>query len=256
MITINLEGKKAVILGVANHQSIAWHIAQTLNRAGASIALGYQERAEASVEELVKSLNNSVAFRCDVTKDEEMDGFFQQCADKLGAVDFLIHSIAFAKKNHLDGKSYLVDKKGFQIAHEVSAYSLIELTRRALPIMNDNGGIIAISYYGAQKVVEHYNVMGVAKAALESAARYLAADVGERGIRVNVISAGPIKTLAASGIKNFEQMWNAAKEKSPLKRAIDADDVAYLALFLCSDLSKNITGQTLYVDAGYSVMGV
>lgn len=256
MGNFNLEGKKAIVFGVANDQSIAWHIAKKLNDAGVRIAVGYQERAEQFVKPLLGMLNNPLAEKCDVVDDVLLTEFFNKVEKEFGKVDFLVHSIAFAKKEHLQGKFYEVSRRGYQVAQEVSSFSLAELTRRAIPIMNDNGSIIAMTYYGSVKVTPNYNVMGVAKAALEACVRYLASDVGEKGIRVNAISAGPIKTLAASGIAGFDTMLDHAKEKAPLKRNIDADDVANLALFLCSDMSKNITGQVVYVDAGYSIMGV
>ena len=252
----NLEGKKAVVFGVANDQSIAWHIAKTLNDNGVRIALGYQERAEQLVKPLLSMLNNPLAEKCDVVDDALLTDFFHKVEKEFGKVDFLIHSIAFAKKDHLQGKFYDVDRRGYQVAQEVSSYSLTELTRRVIPMMNENGSIIAMTFYGSSKVFPNYNIMGVAKAALESSVRYLANDTGEKGIRVNAISAGPIKTLAASGIGDFDNMLEHAKQKTPLKRNIDADDVANLAVFLCSDMSKNITGQVIYVDAGYSIMGI
>jgi len=256
MGNFNLEGKKAIVLGVANDQSIAWHIAKKLNDSGVRIALGYQERAEQLVKPLLSMLNNPLAEKCDVVDDVLLTEFFEKVKHEFGQVDFLIHSIAFAKKEHLQGKFYDVDRRGYQVAQEVSSYSLVELSRRAAPIMNENGSIITMTYYGSEKVTPNYNIMGVAKAALEACTRYLANDFGEKGIRVNAISAGPVKTLAASGIAGFDTMLQHAQEKSPLKRNIDANDVANLALFLCSDMSKNITGQVIYVDAGYSIMGI
>jgi enoyl-[acyl-carrier protein] reductase I len=256
MGNFNLEGKTALVFGVANDQSIAWHIAKKLNDAGCRIALGYQERAEQLVKPLLGMLKNPFAEKCDVVDDALLTEFFGKVEKEFGKIDFLVHSIAFAKKEHLQGKFYSVDRRGYQVAQEVSAYSLAELTRRTLPLMNDNGSIIAMTFDGSLKVYPNYNVMGVAKAALESSVRYIASDVGEKGIRVNAISAGPIKTLAASGISDFDKMLEHAKGKAPLKRNIDADDVANTALFLCSDLSKNITGQVIYVDAGYSIMGI
>lgn len=256
MGNFNLKGKKAVVFGVANDASIAWHIAKALNDNGVRIALAYQERAEQLVKPLLKMLDNPLAEKCDVVDDVLLTEFFNKVEKEFGKVDFLIHSIAFAKKDHLQGNFYDVDRRGYQVAQEVSSYSLAELTRRCAPMMNDNGSVIAMTYYGSEKVVPNYNVMGVAKAALEASARYIANDLGSRGIRVNAISAGPIKTLAASGIGDFDKMLTHAKEKSPLKRNIDADDVANMALFLCSDMSKNITGQVIHVDAGFSIMGV
>ena len=255
-VAINLEGKKAIVFGIANDKSIAWHIAKRLNDAGCRIAAGYQERVESLFMPLMKELNNPVYAKCDVVDDAQMDSFFKKIQEDFGEFDFLIHSIAFAKKEHLQGKFMDVDKRGYQVAHEVSAYSLIELTRRAMPMLKKNGSIIAMTYLGSEKAVPGYNIMGVAKAALESCVRYLAYDLGEQKIRVNAISAGPIATLAASGIANFPEMLLNYVAKAPLKRNITADEVADCALFLCSDLSKAITGQVIFVDAGYSVMGI
>ena len=256
MRNFNLKGKKAIVFGVANDQSIAWYIAKALNDSGVRIALAYQERVEQLVKPLLRMLDNPIAEKCDVVDDALLDSFFKKVEQEFGNVDFLVHSIAFAKKEHLQGKFYDANRRGYQVAQEVSSYSLAELTRRSLPMMKHDGSIIAMTFDGSSRVYPNYNIMGAAKAALESSVRYLANDVGEKGIRVNAISAGPIKTLAASGISDFDSMLKRSREKAPLKRNIDADDVANLALFLCSDMSKNITGQVIYVDAGYSIMGI
>lgn len=256
MVNFNLQGKKAIVFGIANDQSIAWHIAKVLNDNGVRLAVAYQERVESLVKPLLKLLNNPLAIPCDVVEDSLLDSFFEKVKQEFGKIDFLIHSIAFAKKEHLQGKYFDVDRRGYQVAQEVSAYSLAELTRRAYPIMSGNGSIIAMTHIGSEKVFPNYNVMGVCKAALEASVRYLAQDVGEKGIRVNAISSGPIKTLAASGITGFEKMLEQHVKIAPLKRLNTPDDVANLALFLCSDLSRNITGQVIFVDAGYSVMGI
>ena len=255
-VTIDLKGKKAIIFGIANDKSIAWHIAKRLNDAGCRIAAAYQERVEQLFMPLMKELNNPIYEKCDVVSDELLDSFFKKVKEEFGEVDFLIHSIAFAKKEHLQGKFMNVDRRGYQVAHEVSAYSLAELTRRTLPMMKKGGSIIAMTYLGSERAVPGYNIMGVAKAALESSVRYLSYDLGEQNIRVNAISAGPIATLAASGIANFSDMLLNYVSKAPLKRNITADEVADCALFLCSDLSKAITGQIIFVDAGYNVMGI
>jgi len=252
-ITIDLKGKKAIVFGIANDKSIAWHIAKRLDEAGCRIAASYQERTEQWSVPLFKELHNPIYAKCDVVSDELLDSFFKKVQEEFGEVDFLIHSIAFAKREHLQGKFMDVDRRGYQVAHEVSAYSLAELTRRTLPMMRNNGSIIAMTYLGSEKAVPGYNIMGVAKAALESSVRY---DLGDRQIRVNAISAGPIATLAASGISNFSEMLLNYVAKAPLKRNITADEVADCALFLCSNLSKAITGQVIYVDAGYSIMGI
>ncbi len=255
-ITIDLKEKKAIVFGIANDKSIAWHIAKRLNDAGCRIAAAYQERVEPLFMPLMKELNNPIYAKCDVVSDELLDSFFKKVKDEFGEVDFLIHSIAFAKREHLQGKFMNVDRRGYQVAHEVSSYSLTELSRRTSPMMKDGGSIIAMTYIGSEKATPGYNIMGVAKAALESSVRYLSFDFGERKIRVNAISAGPIATLAASGIASFGEMLLNYVTKSPLKRNITADEVADCALFLCSDLSKAITGQTIYVDAGYNISGL
>ena len=255
-VTIDLKGKKAIVFGIANDKSIAWHIAKKLDEAGCRIGASYQERTEQWSVPLFKELHNPVYAQCDVVSDELLDTFFKKMKDELGEVDFLIHSIAFAKREHLQGKFMNVDRRGYQVAHEVSAYSLAELSRRVAPMMRNNGAIIAMTYLGSEKAVPGYNIMGVAKAALESSVRYLACDLGDRQIRVNAISAGPIATLAASGIANFGEMLMNYIAKAPLKRNITADEVADCALFLCSDLSKAITGQVIFVDAGYNIMGI
>lgn len=252
-VAIDLRGRNAIVFGIANDRSIAWHIAKRLDEAGCRIAAAYQERNESLFLPLMKKLHNPVYAKCDVVSDELLDSFFGKVREEFGEVDFLVHSIAFAKKEHLQGKYMNIDKRGFQVALEVSAYSLTELARRTTPMMKDKGSIIAMTYLGGERAVPGYNVMGVAKAALESSVRYLACDLGERQIRVNAISAGPIATLAASGIANFGEMLHNSAARAPLKRNITADEVADCALFLCSDLSKAITGQVIYVDAGYSV---
>jgi enoyl-[acyl-carrier protein] reductase I len=255
-VKIDLTGKKAIVFGIADSRSIAWHIAKRLNDAGCRIAAAYQERAEQLVLPLMKGLNNPIYDECDVTSDELLDSFFKKVKDEFGEVDFVIHSIAFAKKEHLQGKYMNIDRKGYQAAHDVSSYSFTELARRAVSLMKNGGSIITITYLGSEKVIPGYNVMGTAKAALESSVRYLAHDLGEKNIRVNAISAGPIATLAASGISGFKEMLLNYAAKAPLKRNIIADEVADCALFLCSDLSKAITGQVIYVDAGYNIMGI
>jgi enoyl-[acyl-carrier protein] reductase I len=254
-VAIDLKGRNAIVFGIANDKSIAWHIAKRLDDAGCRIAAAYQERVEPSFMPLMKELHNPIYARCDVVSDELLDAFFNKVREEFGQVDFLIHSIAFAKKEYLHGKYMNIDRRGYQVALEVSAYSLAELAKRTAPMMRDDGSIIAMTYLGSERAVSGYNIMGVAKAALESSVRYLACDLGERQIRVNAISAGPIATLAASGVANFEQMLLDSVAKAPLKRNITASEVADCALFLCSDLSKAITGQVIYVDAGCGITG-
>jgi enoyl-[acyl-carrier protein] reductase I len=254
-ITINLKGKNAVVFGIANDKSIAWHIAKRLNDAGCRIFAAYQDRVEQWVLPLMKELNNPVCMKCDVVDDVQLEAFFAKVKEEFDNVDFLIHSIAFAKKEHLQGMYMGVDRRGYQVAHEVSSYSLAEITKRTAPLMKKGGSIIAMTYLGGVRVTPGYNIMGVAKAALEMSVRYIASDLGEQKIRVNAISAGPIPTLAASGVTGFAEMLLNYAAKAPLKRNVTADEVADCALFLCSDLSTGITGQVVYVDAGYNVMG-
>jgi len=255
-IKIELSGKKAVVFGIANDKSIAWHIAKRLDEAGCRLACAYQERVEQLFLPLMKYLNNPIYAKCDVVDDELLNSFFALVKNEFTDVDFLIHSIAFAKREHLRGRYIDVDRRGYQVAHEVSSYSLAELLKRTFPLMKNGGSVVAMTYMGSEKVTPGYNIMGVAKAALESSIRYAANDLGEQKIRVNGISAGPIPTLAASGITGFGEMLLNHLNKAPLKRNITAEEVADCALFLCSDLSKAITGQIIYVDAGYSVMGI
>jgi len=255
-ISINLEGKKAIVFGIANDKSIAWHIAKRLDEAGCRIFAAYQERVEPLFLPLMQQLNNPLFMKCDVVDDAQLDAFFSKVKEEFGEVDFLIHSIAFAKREHLRGRYMDVDRRGYQVAHEVSSYSLAELAKRTAPIMRNGGSIIAMTYLGSERAVPGYNIMGVAKAALESSVRYMAFDLGDKKIRVNAISAGPIATLAASGISGFGEMLLNYVAKTPLKRNITADEVADCALFLCSDLSRAITGQTIYVDAGYNISGL
>lgn len=255
-VQIDLSGKRALVFGIANDQSIAWNIAKRLSDGGCRIASGYQERVEPWVLPLMKQLDNPFYDKCDVVDDSQLDSFFTKLKEGFGNFDFLIHSIAFAKREHLQGRLIDVNRRGYQVAHEVSAYSLAELLRRSEPLMNNNGSVVAMTYLGSERVVPNYNIMGVAKAALEAAIRYAANDLGEKNIRVNGISAGPIPTLAASGISGFMEMLVNHAAKSPFKRNITADEVADCALFLCSNLSKAITGQIIFVDAGYNIMGI
>lgn len=254
--TLDLTGKKAVVFGVATDASIGWHIAKALNDNGCQVALGYQDRVEQYVLELAKHLKNPVLAKCDMMDDFLIERFFETIEKEFGTFDILVHSVAFAKKDFLQGKYYEVDRKGYNTAMEVSAFSLGNIVKACNRLLNPGASVMSMTYLGSVLAVQNYNVMGVCKAALESITRYLAMDLGEKGIRVNAISAGPIKTLAASGITGFDTILGHAEKKALLKRNIDADDVANLALFLASDLSKNITGQVLYVDAGYSANGL
>jgi len=253
---ISLEGRTAVVFGVANKRSIAWSIAQGLHEAGAKLAVTYQnERLEREAKDLILGLPGAEAFMCDVCNDVEIDRLFGQFKERYGKLHVLVHSIAFAPGNDLNGDFVNTSREGFRIAHDVSVYSLIALARGAAPLMQDGGSIVTMTYYGAEKVVPHYNVMGVAKAALECTVRYLAHDLGKRKIRVNAISAGPIKTLAARGISGFGDMQKVHAERAPLQRNVDVNEVGATGVFLASDASSGITGEVIYVDCGYNIMG-
>jgi enoyl-[acyl-carrier protein] reductase I len=252
-----LDGRVAVVFGLANKRSIAWAIAQGLHAAGAQLAITYQnERLEMEAKDLILSLPGAEAFMCDVSKDEEIERVFRQLQERYGKLHILVHSIGFAPPAELKGDFVATSREGFRIAHDVSVYSLIALARGAAPLMQDGGSIITLTYYGAEKVVPHYNVMGVAKAALECTVRYLAFDLGKNNIRVNAISAGPIKTLAARGISDFSDMLKTHADRAPLKRNVDANEVGATGVFLASDASSAVTGEILYVDCGYNIMGL
>jgi enoyl-[acyl-carrier protein] reductase I len=253
---LSLEGRNAVVFGVANKRSIAWAIAQRLSDAGARLAVTYQnERLKQEAHDLISALPGAQAFQCDVSSDAEIEGFFHKLKESYDKLDILVHSVAFAPAEELKGDFLNTSREGFKIAHDISVYSLIALSRSAAPLMTNGGSIITLSYFGAEKVMPSYNVMGVAKAALEASVRYLAYSMGPRKIRVNAISAGPIKTLAARGVAGFGEMHKAQAERAPLKRNVDAKEVGDTALYLASDLSTAITGETIYVDCGYNIMG-
>jgi enoyl-[acyl-carrier protein] reductase I len=254
-----LEGKVALIYGVANHRSFAWHIAQALAREGARLCLTYQgERLEKNVRELGHQLPGTLFAACDVTNDAEIGAATDLVAREAGGLDILIHSVAFANKEELQGMYMDTSRDGYRMAQEISAYSLAAVARPAAPLMAARGGgsIVTLSYLGAERAVPNYNVMGVAKAALEASVRYLAADLGPSKIRVNAISAGPVKTLAAAGVAGFRDILGLVAERSALKRNIDQAEVADVAAFLASHWSRGITGEVLHVDAGYSMMGM
>lgn len=253
---LSMQGKNVVIFGVANKRSIAWAIAQRLNEAGAKLAITYQnERLKAEAHDLIASLPGAQAFQCDVSSDAEIDALYSQLTQHFGQLDAVVHSVAYAPAEELKGDFVNTSREGFRIAHDVSVYSLIAVTRAAAPLMTNGGSVVTLSYFGAEKVVPGYNVMGVAKAALEATVRYLANSLGEKKIRVNAISAGPIKTLAARGVGDFSQMLKNHAEHAPLKRNVDPKEVGDTALFLSSDLGSGITGETIYVDCGYNIMG-
>jgi len=253
---INLAGKTAVVFGLANKRSIAWGIAQKLHEAGATLAICYQnERMKLEAEGLIEELPGASGFQCDVSSDAEIDAVYAAIKEKYGKIDILVHAVAFAPAADLKGDFLNTSREGFHIAMDVSVYSLIAVTRGAVPLMTEGGSVMTLSYFAAEKVVPHYNVMAVAKSGLESATRYLAANLGTRNIRVNAISAGPIKTLAARGVGELGKMLESHSERAPLHRNVSQDEVGGAALFLASDLSSAITGEVMYVDCGYNIMG-
>ncbi len=248
--------KTAVIFGLANKRSIAWAIAQKMHEAGWKLAITYQnERLEQEAKDLITDLSGADGFMCDVSSDEQIAKLFEQLKEKYGVLHGLVHSVAYAPAEELKGEFLNTSREGFKIAHEISVYSLIAVARGAAPLMTEGGGIVTLTYYGAEKVVPKYNVMGVAKAALEATVRYLSSDLGPKAIRVNAISAGPIKTLAARGISQLGEMLRAHAERAPLKRNVDPSEVGSAAVFLLSEGGSGITGETLYVDCGYNIMG-
>jgi enoyl-[acyl-carrier protein] reductase I len=253
-----LENKIGIVFGVANKRSIAWAIAQAWHKAGATLAFTYQgERLKENVEELAGTFGaDTLLMPCDVTKDEDIARVFSEAGQKFGKLHLLLHSVAFASKDALEGEFLNTSREAFRVAHDISAYSLVALARGAAPLMADGGSIIAMTYYGAEKVVPHYNVMGVAKASLEASARYLAYDLGPKKIRVNCISAGPVNTLAARGISGFTEMLKHYEAHAPLKRNVLPDELGATGTFLASDGAAAITGQVIYVDCGYQIMGM
>ena len=255
-MSFQLEGRNAVVFGVANKRSIAWSIAQGLHAAGMKLAITYQnERLAEEAKDLIDSLPGAEGFMCDVSRDEDIDRTFARLKERYGKLHVLVHSVAYAPAAELEGEFLNTSREGFRVAHDVSVYSLIAVARAAAPLMEDGGSIITMTYYGAEKVVPHYNVMAVAKAALECSVRYLAFDLGKKKIRVNAISAGPIKTLAARGIAGLSDMLKAHRETAPLQRNVDVAEVGSTGVFLASDASSGITGETIYVDCGYNIMG-
>lgn len=253
-----LEGKTGVVLGVANRRSIAWACAQSLAREGMRLAFTYAgERMGTSVRKLAEEIPGSIVLPCDVTRPDEIDAVFEGLREEMGFLDTVVHAIAFAKREELQGDFFDTSREGYMLAHEVSAYSLTAVTRRALPLMEGReGSIVTLTYIGSERVVPNYNVMGIAKAALEASVRYLARDLGPRGIRVNAISAGPIRTLSAAGVKDFTDVLDHIAEIAPLRRNVTAEEVGDACLFLAGPMARGITGTTLYVDGGYHVMGI
>lgn len=256
MVTIDLSGKHALVMGVANHRSLSWAIAQRLHAAGATLCLTYAgERMKPMVEELATQTPGALVLECDVTRDETIDAVAQRLGADWGSVELLVHGIAFARKEDLEGMFVSTSREGFQLALEVSAYSLLNVTHRVLPLLEKNGAsVVTLSYLAAERAVPSYNVMGSAKAVLEQSVRQLAFELGPRNIRFNAISAGPVSTLAARGIRGFTDMLKKNAEKAALRRNITKDEVGNAALFLLSDLSSGVTGEVLMVDAGYSIV--
>ncbi len=252
-----LEGKRGLVLGIANKRSIAWGIAQAAHREGARLAVTYQgERLLENVQELAQQLRDPLILPCDVAKDDDLKTLAEAVRADFGTIDFVVHAVAFALREELDGEFLNTSREGYRIAQDVSSYSLTALARETAPLMPLGGSIVTLSYLGGERVVPHYNVMGVAKAALEMSVRYLASDLGPKGIRVNAISAGPIKTLAASGVHGLSKMLEYHRTHAPLRRTTDQDEVGDAALFLLSPLSRGITGEVIHVDGGFHVMGM
>jgi enoyl-[acyl-carrier protein] reductase I len=252
-----LEGKTALVFGLANDRSIAWGITQAFHREGARLGLSYAgEALERRVRPLAESINCEFVEPCDVARDEAIERIAGRAAEVFGQVDILVHAIAFANREELTGPYYNTSRAGFHLAMDISVYSFTALARAFQPLLRPGGALLTLTYYGAEKVSPHYNVMGVAKAALEASVRYLAYDFGRQGVRVNAISAGPIRTLASAGVSGFKTMYKQFAEIAPLHENVTSDDVGSAALFLCSNLASKTTGQVLYVDSGYCIMGV
>ncbi|MEZ5974369.1 MAG: enoyl-ACP reductase [Planctomycetota bacterium] len=252
-----LAGKTGIVLGVANKRSLAWHCARSLADAGMRLAFTYLgDRLEKDVRRLAAEIPGSIVLPCDVTQPEQVNQVFETLRKEFGYLDTVLHAIAFAKREELQGDFYHTTKEGYMLAHEVSAYSLTEVTRAALPLMEGReGSVVTLTYIGSERVVPGYNVMGIAKAALEASVRYLAADLGPKGIRVNAISAGPIRTLSASGVKDFSKRLDDVAERTALRRNVTGEEVGDACLFLTGPHSRGITGSVLFVDAGFHIMG-
>ena len=254
---LNLEGRVAVVFGLANKRSIAWAIAQKLHAAGVNLAISYQnERLRSDAEDLVAELPGAQLFQCDVSADADIDRVFGELKERYGKLNILVHSIGFAPPDALQNPFTETSRESFRIAHDVSVYSLIAAARAAAPLMTEGGSLLTLTYYGSTKTFPNYNVMGVAKAALEATVRYLAASLGVKNIRVNAISAGPIKTLAARGIGDFATILDKVTERAPLHRNVDQSEIGNTALFLSSDLASGITGEVTYVDCGFNITGI
>ncbi|WAA13079.1 enoyl-ACP reductase FabI [Fervidibacillus halotolerans] len=258
-MTISLQGKTFVVMGIANKRSIAWGIARSLNRAGARLILTYnRDRMQKNVQALAETLerDDTIILQCDVSKDESIERCFQEIKEKVGTIHGLAHSIAYANKEDLEGEFVDTSREGFLLAHNISSYSLTAVARAAKELMAEGGSIVTLTYLGGERVVKNYNLMGVAKASLEASVRYLANDLGKDDIRVNSISAGPIRTLSAKGVRDFNSVLNEIEERSPLRRTTTAEEVGDTALFLLSDLSRGITGENIHVDSGFHIVSI
>jgi enoyl-[acyl-carrier protein] reductase I len=252
-----LSGKTALIFGIANDHSIAWGIAQAFHQQGAHLGISYAgESLERRVRPLADSIGVSFVEPCDVTNDDEIQTVMDKAGEAFGQIDVLVHAIAFANREDLMGRFHETSRSGFHLAMDISVFSLIALAGAAAPLMSRGGSVLTLTFYGGQKVIPNYNVMGVAKAALEASTRYLAADLGPQDIRVNAISAGPVRTLSASGISGFKDMYRQYASLTPLRRNISPDDVGGAAVWLASDLAKNVTGEVIFVDSGYNILGL
>ncbi len=257
MLNIDLSGKRALIMGVTNRRSLGWSIAEKLHAAGAELAFSYQgDRLKGEVEKLTKDIAGARLYQVDVTREDELKGLFADLSTAWGSLDALVHAIAFAPRSAMDGRYVETTRDDWVTALEISAYSLVAAAREAEPLFTEDASVVTLSYYAAEKVVPKYNVMGIAKSALEASVRYLAYDLGQQGVRINAISAGPVKTIAARSIPGFMKMYKRVASVSPLKRQIDQEDVGNLGLFLLSPMARAITGETVYVDAGFHVMGM
>jgi enoyl-[acyl-carrier protein] reductase I len=257
MIQIDLKGKRGLVMGVANGRSLGWAIAERLQAAGAELAFSYQgERLKEDLEKLTREMPGTRLYQCDVTREEELEATFADLKETWGTLDYVVHSIGFAPRAAMDGRYIETTKADWLTALEISAYSLVAVARAAEPLLTEGGGLVTLTYYAAEKVVPKYNVMGIAKSALEASVRYLAYEMGKKGVRVNAVSAGPVRTVAARSIPGFLKMYNRVAEMSPLGRNVTHEEVGNLGVFLLSPLAAGITGETVYVDAGYHIMGM
>lgn len=257
MIAIDLKGKRGLVMGVANARSLGWAIAEKLGEAGAELAFSYQgERLKDDLEKLTQDMAGTRLFQCDVTNEEELKSTFAALKDAWGGLDFVVHSIAFAPRAAMDGRYIETTRDDWRTALEISAYSLVSVAREAEPLLSEGGTLVTLTYFAAEKVVPKYNVMGIAKSALEASVRYLAYELGKKGVRINAVSAGPVRTVAARSIPGFMKMYNKVGSIAPLGRNVTHEEVGNLGLFLLSPLSGGITGETVYVDAGFHIMGM